>query len=42
FAGDKLLTTPNPDFNEDMELFKVLGLVPKKARKRNTAKPEAV
>lgn len=26
FAGDKLLTTPNPAFNEDMELFKTLGL----------------
>lgn len=26
FAGDKLLTTPNPDFNTDMELFKTLGL----------------
>ena len=31
FAGDKLLTTPNPDFNEDMELFEILGLKPKKA-----------
>jgi biotin synthase len=26
FAGDKLLTTPNPAFNEDMELFSILGL----------------
>ncbi len=26
FAGDKLLTTPNPDVNEDMAMFKVLGL----------------
>lgn len=26
FAGDKLLTTPNPDVNEDMELFNILGL----------------
>jgi biotin synthase len=26
FAGDKLLTTPNPDFNTDKELFKTLGL----------------
>jgi biotin synthase len=31
FAGDKLLTTPNPDFNEDMEMFKILGLNPKAA-----------
>jgi len=31
FAGDKLLTTPNPEFNEDKEMFKVLGLLPKAA-----------
>ncbi|MCR8667061.1 biotin synthase BioB [Aestuariibaculum sp. M13] len=30
FAGDKLLTTPNPDVNEDMELFKLLGLTTQK------------
>jgi biotin synthase len=30
FAGDKLLTTPNPDVNEDMEMFKLLGLRPQK------------
>ncbi|MCK0131852.1 biotin synthase BioB [Flavobacteriaceae bacterium F08102] len=30
FAGDKLLTTPNPDVNEDMEMFDLLGLVPQK------------
>lgn len=29
FAGDKLLTTPNPEFNEDQEMFKILGLIPK-------------
>ncbi len=29
FAGDKLLTTPNPEYNEDMEMFRILGLVPK-------------
>ena len=28
FAGDKLLTTPNPDVNEDMEMFRELGLTP--------------
>lgn len=33
FAGDKLLTTPNPDFKEDMEMFKILGLKPRKAFK---------
>ena len=31
FAGDKLLTTPNPAFNEDMDMFKILGLTPKAA-----------
>lgn len=31
FAGDKLLTTPNPEFNEDQEMFDILGLIPKKA-----------
>ncbi len=30
FAGDKLLTTPNPDFNDDMEMFSLLGLHPRK------------
>jgi len=34
FAGDKLLTTPNPDFNSDMQLFANLGLVPKKPYKK--------
>jgi biotin synthase len=31
FAGDKLLTTPNPEYNEDMEMFRILGLKPKAA-----------
>ncbi len=31
FAGDKLLTTPNPAFNADMEMFKALGLTPKES-----------
>lgn len=30
FAGDKLLTTPNPDVNEDMKMFELLGLKPMK------------
>lgn len=33
FAGDKLLTTPNPSFEEDNEMFKLLGLFPRKAFK---------
>jgi len=31
FAGDKLLTTPNPEYNQDMEMFSILGLKPKAA-----------
>ena len=34
FAGDKLLTTPNPEFNKDLELFKILGIQPMKAYKK--------
>lgn len=30
FAGEKLLTTPNPDFDEDMNMFRLLGLTPRK------------
>lgn len=33
FAGDKLLTTPNPDFNDDKEMFDLLGLSPREAFK---------
>jgi biotin synthase len=28
FAGEKLLTTPNPDMNADKEMFELLGLEP--------------
>ncbi|MEO0572418.1 MAG: biotin synthase BioB [Bacteroidota bacterium] len=31
FAGDKLLTTPNPDVHEDIKMFKLLGLNAQKA-----------
>jgi biotin synthase len=30
FAGDKLLTTPNPNVDEDMKMFDMLGLTPQK------------
>ncbi|GFR66692.1 biotin synthase [Elysia marginata] len=30
FAGDKLLTTPNPDIGEDMKLFQKLGITVQK------------
>ena len=33
FAGDKLLTTPNPEFNQDMAMFETLGLTPREAFK---------
>jgi biotin synthase len=33
FAGDKLLTTPNPAFVEDQEMFQVLQLRPRKSFK---------
>jgi biotin synthase len=33
FAGDKLLTTPNPSFEEDHEMFEILGLRPREAFK---------
>ncbi|HIA05443.1 MAG TPA: biotin synthase BioB [Flavobacteriales bacterium] len=37
FAGDKLLTTPNPEFNEDMQLFQDLGIRAKQPVARNVA-----
>ena len=33
FAGDKLLTTPNPSVKSDMEMFQILGLTPREAFK---------
>jgi biotin synthase len=33
FAGDKLLTTPNPSFDEDNAMFQLLGLKPREAFK---------
>lgn len=44
FAGDKLLTTPNPDVNDDMKMFDELGLVPQtpfeKHLQRESVDPE--
>lgn len=37
FAGDKLLTTPNPSENDDMKLFKKLGLNPRESFKEEKA-----
>ena len=33
FAGEKLLTTPNPSFADDQAMFQLLGLTPRKAFK---------
>jgi biotin synthase len=33
FTGEKLLTTPNPDFNADKEMFALLGLKPRESFK---------
>ena len=33
FAGDKLLTTPNPSFHADNAMFQLLGLKPREAFK---------
>ncbi len=41
FAGDKLLTTPNPDVNEDMKMFELLGLNPQKPFTKKT-QPQTV
>lgn len=37
FAGDKLLTTANPGFAEDMAMFELLGLKPREAFKNEKA-----
>lgn len=36
FAGDKLLTTPNPAYDEDNDMFRLLGLQPREAFKQNS------
>ena len=33
FAGEKLLTTPDPTFDDDMKMFDLLGLTARKAFK---------
>ena len=40
FAGEKLLTTPNPDFEEDMAMFELLGLSTRKAFKNGRPNSE--
>jgi biotin synthase len=41
FAGDKLLTTPNPDVNDDQVLFQTLNLKPM-ASFKEAAQPQTV
>ncbi|NBP71001.1 MAG: biotin synthase BioB [Cytophagia bacterium] len=38
FAGDKLLTTPNPGYVQDKEMFQILQLSPRPSHKENLAK----
>jgi len=33
FSGEKLLTTPNPDFDQDKMMFELLGLKPRESFK---------
>ncbi len=42
FAGDKLLTTPNPDFNEDVKMFNLLGLKPIPAKVETSCNHESM
>lgn len=41
FAGEKLLTTPNPSFDEDNAMFELLGLKPRVSFKEENAPREA-
>jgi len=38
FAGEKLLTTPNPSFSDDMAMLELLGLKPREAFKNGRPK----
>ena len=38
FAGEKLLTTPNPGEDKDAEMFSLLGLTPTEKKKDDTGK----
>jgi biotin synthase len=40
FSGDKLLTTPNPAFDQDHAMFQLLGLKPREAFKSAQNDPE--
>ncbi len=40
FAGDKLLTTPNPNTSDDKKLFEILGLTPMQAFEHKAIREE--
>ena len=40
FSGEKLLTTPNPDFDQDKMMFELLGLKPREAFKESVTAAE--
>jgi biotin synthase len=42
FAGDKLLTTPNPSENDDLAMFDLLGLMPRQSFKKEEVKTNDV
>ncbi|HYG40068.1 MAG TPA: biotin synthase BioB [Cytophagales bacterium] len=42
FSGDKLLTTPNPAYKEDKELFQILNLKPRPSYKNQPVKFEQI
>lgn len=42
FSGEKLLTTPNPSFDDDKAMFALLGLTPREAYKEEKAKTATV
>lgn len=42
FAGDKLLTTPNPSYDEDNAMFQLLGLTPRVAFKEEKLVEETI
>ncbi|KAG0229150.1 biotin synthase [Actinomortierella wolfii] len=43
FTGDKLLTTPNNEYNRDQQMFETLGLVPKPSNfRQGSENPEFV
>jgi biotin synthase len=40
FSGEKLLTTPNPGFDEDQKMFQLLGLQPRESFKESVTTAE--